>query len=117
MKKLSKGHKSTLESLIGELDKQASIVDDLTVQLNTAISEYNDKLAEAREWRDEIVADMETFWENRSEKWQESEAGSNYSNWMSQYQELDLDELQEADEPALSHHQELANLNEGPDDD
>ncbi len=103
--------KSLSKKQIGEKEKLASDLADARTALETAISEYNAKLEdlkgpvevalgklndvvrEANEWTSAILSDMESYYDERSEKWQEGDAGSNYSSWKDEYS----GELEEAD--------------------
>ena len=59
------------------------------------------------QFRDEIVSDMESYMYDRSEKWQEGEAGEAYQSWLSNWEDASLDDeidfempvLDEIDEP------------------
>ena len=42
---------------------------------------FNDALAAAREFTEEIHSEMETFYNEKSDKWQEGDAGSAYQSW------------------------------------
>jgi hypothetical protein len=58
---------------------------------------YNAVVAEANEFIGEVHMEQEAYHDEKSEKWQEGDAGSAYNNWMNEW-ELELDEL-ELDEP------------------
>jgi hypothetical protein len=60
--------------------------------LNAAISDLTS-------FRDEVMQSMEDYAGERSEKWQESEAGQNYAAWMEQWEGLRVDEV-ELERPA-----------------
>lgn len=70
--------------------KEAAIYDEL----NTAIEAFNDVAGEVKTWMQEIHdAQQETF-DDRSEKWQEGEAGQNYQSWMDEWEAGDqIEEL------------------------
>jgi NAD-specific glutamate dehydrogenase len=57
-------------------------------------------LTEANEWLDEVRTDAQSYFDDRSEKWQESEAGEAYAEWISEL-ETTLDEIEIAEPDAL----------------
>jgi hypothetical protein len=92
--------------------------------LNGAVARFNELLAQ--EWaavekeaealnaavvdlnafREEVTQGMEDFAGERSEKWQESEAGQNYAAWMEQWEGLRVEEVElerpaDVDEPGV----------------
>ena len=73
MKKVSKENQAALSELFTELD-------DLAVQ-------YNEKLQEIHELRDEIREEMQTYFDEKSEKWQESDAGQDFQTWIESWEE------------------------------
>jgi len=84
MKKLSKKDEA-------QLDELHQKVVDAAVALNAARSEFE-------QFREEKVAEMESFFEERSERWQESEKGEAYRQWITEWEREVLDEVDEAPE-------------------
>jgi hypothetical protein len=78
MKKLSKV----------QVDRRDALVEALTAaraKVEEAIAEYNRLLeAGARPFADEILGEMESFFDEQSDGWQESDAGQAYEGWMSE---------------------------------
>lgn len=110
MKRISK-------DLIAERDKIASELGNLSRDLETAIDSFNDRVRElweemvspavnayndavddAENWRDNAVAAMEDYQNERSEKWLDSDNGQLFQEWMDEYNELDTDKI-DLDEP------------------
>src|SRR5262249_45903010 len=88
-------------------------------KVNPAIEAYNEALMAATEFRDEIVSDMETYADERSDKWREGDAGSNYESWKGEWEGIDLGELnaiEEIEEPDLSHAESIEQLPEQPEE-
>lgn len=93
MKRMSK-------TQIAERDKHQASVQEAWAALDTAVTSYNDaqdvawakvedakgvlseKVQAANEWRDGIESDARAYYDDRSEKWQEGEAGQSYSSWL-----------------------------------
>lgn len=51
------------------------------------LDDYNAKVEEANELRGSIADDMQNYFDNKSEKWQESDKGQEYQAWMERWQE------------------------------
>ena len=82
-------------------------------EYNTLVQDFNDKIEECREDVQacaqnivEIKDNFQSEWEDRSEKWQESEKGDAAIQWIEELEgylgELDadmVDEIEELDEP------------------
>lgn len=101
MKKLSQSQESARAKLIEDLNKSKSEIEDVIVEinklinekLNVKVNEYNDILSEAVAYRDSVTEVMSDYYENKSEKWQESDAGSAYENWKSEWESIDLEDI------------------------
>jgi coenzyme F420-reducing hydrogenase alpha subunit len=96
MKKLSKTQDQERTRLADELQEKHEALEQAVDQFNqtltearekleTVIGEYNAALEETRAFVEEIASDMETYYDERSEKWQEGDAGTNYSDWKDQW--------------------------------
>ena len=114
MKRLTKSQETARAQLTNDLrEAQAEVegaASDVNAmigeKLNVAIANYNEALTAIIEFRDEVVGEMETYYDEKSEKWQESEAASNYSTWKDQWESMDLDEIDEVNEvesPDMDH--------------
>ena len=96
---LSKG----IETFNEEMSKLFS----LHVQANEV--KYNEALAEAQEFRDEVVGRLEDEAADESERWQESDAGQFAEEFINKWRDLSLDDVcieepDVLDAPDLEHH-------------
>lgn len=68
--------------------------DQLAKELEVAQLAYLAALEKARDFAEGISDDQQAYSDDRSEKWQESDAGSNYYGWLDAWQEVksNLDE-------------------------
>jgi hypothetical protein len=57
---------------------------------------------------------METYYDERSEKWQETDAGSSYQDWKSQFEALDIDQLEQLELDDLRLADDLEDFPEDP---
>lgn len=87
---------------------------DERTTLEDAYTKVNEALTAATEWRDEIVNTMDEYASNRSDKWQESDAASSFEEWKGEWENAELDNLDELEFPEIEI--ELPELEEIDDD-
>ena len=98
MKKLSKGLIQERDHLVRELEEKRQAlqeaVDDynaklqeLNEELDGPLQEFNQACENLETWRQAIHEEQESFYEERSENWQDGERGQAYSEWKDQYEE------------------------------
>lgn len=58
------------------------------------ISDYNTFVREAQEFIEEMRDEMQAYYDDRSEKWQESDTGTEYYDWIDAW-ETGLDEIED----------------------
>lgn len=84
-----------LRELRGKIeDEAATIKDEAFVKLNALVDQYNETLSEARGFIEDLANTMDDYASERSEKWQEGDAGSAYSSWQQEYESIDLDDVE-----------------------
>lgn len=109
MKKLSKADIAKRDKFAAEIDELRSSLESTLTIFNAAVSnaftpvlaateELNAKIEEVGGWRDDLVGEMQSYYDERSEKWQESDAASEYDSWKSEFESLDCDAIS-IDEP------------------
>ena len=94
-------------------------VEDAQQSVTEALAAYNAVLENTCGFAEQIVADMQESYDGRSEKWQESERGQAYKDWLDEWCGLCLDEIEidfpdDLDEPDLSAAETLDDLPEKP---
>src|SRR5580658_8424690 len=127
MKKLSAAQLKTRDEIYVNLQSAKGTLEDEITAYNTAvsekfaaveasISEYNAALEAAREWRDDIVAEIDEYVSERSERWQNSDAASEMEAWKGEFEGLSLDdiELESPDELAIPDEVDDEVLNNVP---
>lgn len=74
--------KGKLEDAVAEFNEKLSSlkapVEESTVKLNELIAEANELVSA-------IHSDMEMYYDDRSEQWQEGEKGQDYLSWMEEF--------------------------------
>jgi hypothetical protein len=100
MTKLSKDQQKKKDELFKKLEETKGA-------LETALTSYNEVVGEVTEFRDEVVSEMDDYYSNKSDKWQEGEKGEAYSSWKDQWESFEIEEVEidlvdEADFDALS---------------
>jgi oligoendopeptidase F len=96
MRKLTRSHLEKHNSLCQAIYQArdrlnaARLADDEDVE--EASEELLNAFQEARDWLDSIADEQQTYFDSRSEKWQESERGEDYQEWMESFRSDQLDE-------------------------
>lgn len=110
MKSLSKAQSKRRDELIEQLNEAKELVEkrmdklrDAEAAVCDAINAVNEVVAEINEFAGEVAAEQEDYYSERSEKWQESEAGEAYAEWKSQWESIYLQEasFSTAEDPEL----------------
>src|SRR3974390_1904395 len=112
MKRLSKAQISELDTHVEKLGKAYAQVEEAWREFEaahqevaSAVEAYNDAVQEAVGWRDDIVSQMQEYYDERSEKWQEGEAGEQYQAWIDEWESASIEEELEC--PELSELSEV----------
>lgn len=107
--KLNKTESARKNELLVALQlKQSALEDALRVyneeastafgKLEAAKVSYNEALDEARSFAQDIASEQREDYDDHSEKWQEGDNGTSAQEWISQWEDVDLDDL-ELEEP------------------
>jgi len=102
--KLNKGEETRFEDLKlklseahGELEAAISAYNTAVAEqqnsVEEALSNYNGKLAELKSFVDDFAGEKRSEWDDKSEGWQEGDAGSTANDWISAWEETDLEEV------------------------
>src|SRR5262245_24322994 len=103
--KLTRAENARKLGLIADLQEAKNELGEAVMALNImldaargrvedALAHYNQMLREADAWRDEIVQDWQAEWDDKSERWQESDAGQEARSQIDDLENMDLDELE-----------------------
>lgn len=96
---------SLLEAAIQQYNETMSEAWDAIDEEQTA---YNEVVVEANELKAEIIAEIDGYVEERSEKWQEGDKAQAYASWREAFEEdTPESELQRPDEIAVEEPQDL----------
>lgn len=63
------------------------IVNGAWVDLEAAQTEYSETVQEANSFREDIASEIESYIDERSDKWREGDAAGSYETWRDQWQE------------------------------
>ena len=114
MKSITAAHKKRLEQIASALEEQGGEVHSASLYYNEQVYAYNVLLEQAWELRDEIVSDQETYYEERSEEWQQDDKGEAHQEWSEEWGGADLEAVEEIDEFEVEHPQTLSDLPHEP---
>lgn len=90
----------TLEAVF---NAQSAIIEDAYAAINAALAPYNEIVEEARGFVEDIASEREGEWDDKSERWQESDRGEAARDWFEQWQsaaECDIETIDDL-EPVL----------------
>lgn len=76
---------SGVAQLFDDLD---AAVEEAREKINGIIAEINEAKDDAREILDDAAMEAESYWDERSEKWQEGDRGQAYDEWKNRLREL-----------------------------
>lgn len=86
--------------------------------VEAAVEKLNDAISAADEWRANISSEQDSYYDERSEKWQEGEAGSNYSDWKdsfsSEFEQVEVSFPDELEVPDCSVDEDIDQMADEP---
>lgn len=126
MKKLSKSDIARRAEIATKLAEALSAVEDEHNVLqeamnayNAKVADYNEALAEANGFVEDIANEIQSYMDDRSEKWHEGDTGEMYATWVdgwTSYAPEDMDEGEMPPLPSPSDGDDLEALAESPDE-
>lgn len=101
------GHLADLVKLKKDLNAKIEEFNEALEAKGTAITEaleaFNEKLNDIESWRDDFTGELQSLFDEKSERWQDSDAGYAAQDFIDSWQNLSLDavelELPEPFEP------------------
>lgn len=127
--KLTKQEAAQVSKMADALDEAGAALTDAVNAYNEAMAKafeavaaardaYNEAVSDARGMVEDLVSDRRSEWEDKSEKWQESDKGQDAERWISEWEGIDLEEVEVSEpeaieEPDLTHAEALR---EGPEE-
>ena len=119
MKRFNKTQNTELQEWINKLEEAKNDIERVWGEfvekhetLCEVINAYNEVLTGVTEWRDDIVTQMTDYQGERSDKWQEGDAGQAYQSWIDEWEGIELDAIEVPDlpdEPTPEHSESLEN--------
>jgi hypothetical protein len=102
-----------------EVEKINNEIMEAQIRLTAAIEVYNERVDDARAFAEGVASEMDDYMSDRSDRWQESDAGSAYSAWKEEWENadfspLDMEDLPTVEEPELTAAETLEQLPEEP---
>lgn len=126
--KLTKAEGKRRTEFVAELEIASGVLSRAVEAFNLATEEaftpvkkaldaYNEKLGEAREFVEDIVSSRRDEHGDKSDKWQEGERGQAAESWISEWEnisldDLDIDQPDALETPDPEHRDDLENLPE-----
>jgi len=105
MKRLPKEFEARRQQLIESLEAASGEVESAIERMNevileakeeaeAAIEAYNSLVRDAAELRDEAQQAVQDYFDDKSDKWQESEAGEKYQTWINGFDDIEAIEIE-----------------------
>jgi len=99
MLKLNKIQLAEKQKLLDRLTEVKAEADEAIAQFNEKLAEMKEKLVdkidmlniareEAKDFAADIAAEMESYHDEKSDKWQEGESGQSYATWKEAWEEV-----------------------------
>jgi uncharacterized protein YidB (DUF937 family) len=106
MRALDKATQKRIDDLLNEIDTLGNNINNahsaaeeqlqgILAPLIDAISAYNEKVEEFNSVMEDVVSEAQSYFDDRSEKWQEGDAGEAYSSWISALENTRIDPAEE----------------------
>lgn len=100
MKSVDKQDQEKMEAIASALSDQHDAIavkvgeiNDLISDLNGMVGAYNQHITEANELASEIATQIENYMDEKSDKWREGEAAERYESWLSDWQNVEVDDV------------------------
>jgi hypothetical protein len=111
-----------LEELKGalelEVEEYNSTMNSAWAKVEKRIIDLNEKIVEADQWRADLASEMQDFYDEKSEKWQEGERGCAYQEWISEWEsdlsEVEMEAPEDVDMPDVDAIDTMNELSEEP---
>jgi hypothetical protein len=113
MKSLSKADLARRDRYAEELrvlrdkieDEFRALNEETFKPINTLIDTYNETLEEARGFIEDLSSIMSDYYDERSEKWQDGDAGQAYAEWKQAYADFDAEDMEQVALPDTTEEQ------------
>lgn len=105
MKKISKSRWDIITTSMNQCQEASETVESLVERFNEVLEQWREQFSEAVEHYNEVLGDFRTIWSDlaaegrdyqvdRSEKWQESEAGEAYEQWLTDMDSIEAEDIE-----------------------
>ena len=105
MKRISRAQQTEINNAVSALgdagkELEAAVasyneaLERLGEAVETARDTYNEKVVDLKAVYEEIHGEADSYYSDRSERWQEGEAGEAYSEWMGQLEEPGIEDIE-----------------------
>lgn len=82
------------EDLVSAIEEYNQHRDEIVSVVEQALETYNDKLIAIKDVYEGIAEEARNYYDERSEKWQEGDAGTNYNEWVDALEAVEFDEVE-----------------------
>jgi DNA repair ATPase RecN len=75
------------ETLEAAIEAFNTTLEEKWEPIEQASNDYNEAVNDANAWKQDVAGDIQSYMDDRSEKWQEGEAAGRYTAWKEQFEE------------------------------
>ena len=95
-----------LRILRGKIEDEFRALNEETFKpINTLIDTYNETLEEARGFIEDLGNAMTEYYDDRSDKWRDGDAGQAYADWKQAYEDFDAEDMEQVALPDTTEEQ------------
>lgn len=96
--KIADNMEAAYSDLLTEIEEYNDIVEAAWEKLAARIAEYNELIVQAKEFVSNVAQEQQELFEDKSERWQGSDAGQEAENFIQAWENIEFEEI-EVDEP------------------
>lgn len=123
MKKLSRQNIAQRDAIIkkladaaGALEEEQEALTEALDAFNAKIDAYNEALEEAREFTQDMASEIDSYMSERSERWLDGDAGQAYEEWKSEWENVELEDLEHIETPDFPEPDHIETLEQAPEE-
>lgn len=114
---LAESLRAAAQNITDAVDTYNQTVLEAQTPVQQALTAYNEVVEKAKVFANEVAEELQGEFDERSEKWQESDAGESFQGWITEWDNATLDEAEidfpdEVESPPMEEADTLESLAE-----
>jgi oligoendopeptidase F len=87
-------YETLINERFGHLEDRINNYNEAVISLRSAHDECQEAIVKVREWVENIASDRRDKFDEKSEKWLESEAGDAASEWLEAWESFEIEDIE-----------------------